>query len=155
MGQEEGRLVSRRRRIYQEEEPVAVDSPEATLHAIGHYVVAVWLWRPPHPIVPLLQRERDELTSRNASAAVQVERLLEYADELGVGDHLRSYLVEKQNATVRERLKLRPPAPRTPEAEAEAARLLHRWPPEPDVDVWRGSDHFTPKSTPKQTRRNR
>lgn len=145
------------RRIPQQEpEPIVQEaSPEDTLQLIGHYVVAVWLWRPPHPIVPLLQRERDELTSRNASAAAQVKRLLEYADELGIGEHLRRYLVEKQNASVGERLKLRPPAPRTAESEQEAARLLHRWPPEPDVDVWRGSDHFTPKAKPNQTRRTR
>ncbi len=145
------------RRIPQQEpEEIVQDAlPEDTLRLIGHYVVAVWLWRPPHPIVPLLQRERDELDSRNASAAAQVKRLLEYADELGVGEHLRSYLVEKKDATVRDRLRLRPPAPRTAESEEEAARLLHRWPPEPDVDIWRGSDHFTRKAKPQQTRRTK
>lgn len=149
--------MSRKRRGIPEvaEEMVDTNSPDRTLRAISYYLVAVWNWRPPHPLVPLMELKRDRLRAKNTPAADQVAALLDYADEIGVGDHLRDYLERTKEAPLRDRLRVRAPAPRTPEADAEAERLLHKWPPKPDVGLWRGTDHFTPQSEPKQNRRTR
>ena len=92
---------------------------------LAHYVIG--LNGVGHVAGPLLSQKRDEL--RKAEPEERVERLLEYAEKIGMRSHVDEYLAKLEeieavlpHTPIRRWIPVPPPQP--VEAEEEAVRLL-------------------------------